>query len=99
MSTGQHPLSDAKRVARIKALLHDIDVVVCMYPFAFVFRSWRRSLGWTARKADIFFSTRQETLSVLKLAKAPHMTLISEKLNTGSGLDLRRVPFAITSVK
>ena len=30
-------LSDAKRVIRIKALIRDIDVVVCIYPFAFAF--------------------------------------------------------------
>ena len=90
MSTGQHPLSDAKRVARIKALIHDIDVVVCMYPFAFVFQQLAKVIGMDSTKSRYFFSTRQETLRVLKQAKAPHLVLISEQLNDGSGLDLLR---------
>ena len=55
MSTGQHPLSDAKRVARIKALIHDIDVVVCMYPFAFVFQQLAKVIGMDSAKSRHFF--------------------------------------------
>ncbi len=90
MSTGQHPLSDAKRVARIKALIHDIDVVVCMYPYAFMFQQLAKVIGMDSPKSRLFFSTRQETLSALKQAQAPHLVLISEQLKDGSGLDLLR---------
>ncbi len=90
MSTGQHPLSDAKRVARIKALIHDIDVVVCMYPYAFMFQQLAKVIGMDSPKSRHFFSTRQETLSALKQAQAPHLVLISEQLKDGSGLDLLR---------
>ena len=68
MSTGQHPLSDAKRVARIKALVHDIDVVVCMYPFAFMFQELAKvigmvkhrelAMGWYGWKAELAESRR-----------------------------------------
>ena len=53
MSTGQHPLSDAKRVARIKASLHDIDVVGCMYPF--VFQQLAKVIGMDSAKSRHFF--------------------------------------------
>ena len=41
-------------------------------------------------KTRHFFSTRHETLSVLKQVRAPHLVLISEQLNDGSGLDQLR---------
>ena len=90
MSTSQHPLGDAKRVLRIKALVKDIDVVVCMYPFAFMFQQLAKVIGIDSPKTRHFFSTRQETLRVLKQVKAPHLVFISEQLNDGSGLDLLR---------
>ena len=90
MSTSQRPLSDAKRVLRIKALIHDTDVVVCMYPFAFMFQELAKVIGMDSPKSRHFFSARHETLSVLKQAQSPHLVLISEQLNDGSGLDLLR---------
>ena len=90
MSPSQHPLSDAKRVLRIKALVHDIDVVVCMYPFTFVFQQLARAIGMDSPKNRHFFSARQETLNLLKPCTAPHLVLISEQLKDGSGLDLLR---------
>ncbi len=90
MSSGQHPLSDAKRVLRIKALIHDIDVVVCMYPYAFMFQQLAKVIGMDSAKSRHFLSARHEVLSVLKQAQAPHLVLISEQLNDGSGLDLLR---------
>ncbi len=90
MSTNEHPLSDAKRVLRIKALIHDIDVVVCMYPYAFMFQQLAKVIGMDSPKSRHFFSARQETLSALKQARAPHLVLISEQLKDGSGLDLLR---------
>ena len=90
MSTSQRPLSDAKRVLRIKALIHDTDVVVCMYPFAFMFQQLAKAIGMDSPKNRLFFSTRHEALSVLKQAQSAHLVLISEQLNDGSGLDLLR---------
>ena len=90
MSSGQHPLSDAKRVLRIKALIHDIDVVVCMYPYTFMFQQLAKVIGMDSAKSRHFLSARHEALSVLKQAQAPHLVLISEQLNDGSGLDLLR---------
>ena len=55
MSTRQHPLSDANRVLRIKALVHDIDVVVCMYPFAFMFQQLAKVIGMDSAKSRHFF--------------------------------------------
>ena len=90
MNTNEHPLSDAKRVLRIKALIQDIDVVVCMYPYAFMFEQLAKVIGMDSAKSRHFFSARQETLSALKQARAPHLVLISEQLKDGSGLDLLR---------
>ena len=80
MNTNEHPLSDAKRVLRIKALIHDIDVVVCMYPYAFMFEQLAKVIGMDSPKSRHFFSARPETLSALKQARAPHLVLISEQL-------------------
>ena len=54
MSTSKHLLSDAKRVIRIKALIHDIDVVVCIYPFAFMFQQLAKVIGMDSPKSRHF---------------------------------------------
>ena len=90
MSTSQRPLSDAKRVLRIKAFVHDTDVVVCMYPFAFMFQELAKVIGMDSPKCRHFLSARHEALSVLKQAQLSASGLISDQLNDGSGLDLLR---------
>ncbi|QNJ27497.1 two-component system response regulator RR class II (RRII)-LuxR [Synechococcus sp. SYN20] len=54
MSNSQRPLSDAKRVLRIKALIHYTDVVVCMYPFAFMFQELAKVIGMDSPKSRHF---------------------------------------------
>ena len=71
MSSGQHPLSDAKRVLRIKALVHDIDIVGCRYPFTFMFQQLTKVIGMDSAKSRHFLSARHEALSVLKQPRLP----------------------------
>ncbi len=90
MSQSQPPVNDAKRILRIKTLLRDIDVIVCIYPYAFAFQQLATVIGISSHKNRHFFSSRQESLRVLKQAETSFLILISEKLKDGSGLDLLR---------
>ena len=54
--------------------------MVCMYPYTFMFQQLAQVIGMDSPKNRYFFSARQETLSVLKQAKAPHLVLISEQV-------------------
>tara|TARA_B100001093_G_C26809883_1_gene1007111 strand:- start:560 stop:1255 length:696 start_codon:yes stop_codon:yes gene_type:complete len=90
MSKSESPVNDAVRVLQIKALLREIDVIVCMYPYAFAFQQLAKVIGISSQKSRHFFSSRNESLRVLKQAKTPSLILISEQLRDGSGLDLLR---------
>ena len=54
--------------------------MVCMYPYTFMFQQLAQVIGMDSPKNRYFFSARQETLSDLKPAKAPHLVLISEQV-------------------
>ncbi len=90
MNSPRHRVSDAQRVVEIKALLHDIDVVLCLHPFVFMAKQLATAIGMDSSKRRYFFSSRQEALSILQRAINPHLVVISETLRDGSGIDLLR---------
>ena len=55
MSKSESPVNDAVRVLQIKALLREIDVIVCMYPYAFAFQQLAKVIGISSQKSRHFF--------------------------------------------
>ncbi|EAQ70515.1 two-component system response regulator RR class II (RRII)-LuxR [Synechococcus sp. RS9909] len=90
MGTSLRPLGDIERARRIRRLIHDQDLLVCLYPHLFAVKQMARLAGMHSPKERRFLDSRAEAIGYLESVNTPHWLLISEQLSDGSGLELLR---------
>ena len=82
--------SDLQKARRIRSLIHDQDLLICLYPHLFAVEQMLRLSGMQSKRIRRFYDSRAEAMMYLKNVKTPHWLLVSEQLSDGSGLDLLR---------
>ena len=82
--------SDVAKARTIRSLIHDQDLVICLYPHLFAVEQMLRLSGMHSQRIRRFHDSRAEAMTYLKSINTPHWLLVSEQLRDGSGLDLLR---------
>ena len=82
--------SDVERARRIRLLIHDQDLLICLYPHLFAVKQMLRLTGIRSTKVRRFHDSRAEAMAYLTQVNTPHWLLVSEQLSDGSGLDFLR---------
>ena len=82
--------SDVAKARTIRSLIHDQDLVICLYPHLFAVEQMLRLSGMHSQRIRRFHDSRDEAMTYLKSINTPHWLLVSEQLRDGSGLDLLR---------
>lgn len=90
MTDAARRIGDIERVRRIRALIHDSDLLVCLYPHLFAVKQIARLSGMHSTKQRRFLDSRADAMAYLEDVGTPHWLLISEQLSDGSGLELLR---------
>ena len=82
--------SDVAKALAIRSLIHDQDLVICLYPHLFAVEQMLRLSGMRSERIRRFHDSRAEAMTYLNSISTPHWLLVSEQLRDGSGLDLLR---------
>ena len=82
--------SDFEKARRIRSLIHDQDLLICLYPHLFAVEQMLRLFGMHSSRIRRFYDSRAEAMAYIKTVDTPHWLLVSEQLRDGSGLDLLR---------
>ncbi|KZR86112.1 Response regulator protein VraR [Synechococcus sp. MIT S9504] len=90
MARSRSKTSDLEKARRIRSLIHDQDLLICLYPHLFAVKQMLRLSGMRSKRIRRFYDSKTEAMIYLKNVKSPHWLLVSEQLSDGSGLDLLR---------
>ena len=82
--------SDVEKARRIRSLIHDQDLLICLYPHLFAVEQMLRLFGMHSSRIRRFHDSGAEAMAYLKSIDTPHWLLVSEQLRDGSGLDFLR---------
>lgn len=88
MAPGMSSASDLERARKIRALVNDQDLLICLYPHLFAVKQMARLAGMHSRRQRVFVDSRADALRRLRTMPAAPWILVSERLRDGSGLTL-----------
>ena len=88
MAPGMSSASDLERARKIRALVNDQDLLICLYPHLFAVKQMARLAGMHSRRQRVFVDSRADALRRLRTMPAAPWILVSERLRDESGLTL-----------